>query len=90
VIAASVDNTDKAEEMVQEFGIDFPVGYNLSTIEISEATGAFYDIEGGYLHAAGFIIDPEGKVANAVYSTGPIGRLAAKDCLGWISFKMSQ
>lgn len=84
-----MDNVDKSEEMVRESEFGFPVGCNLDPIEISKATGAFYDSEGGYLHASGFIIDPDGKVANAVYSTGPIGRLAAKDCLGWISFKMS-
>ncbi len=85
-----MDDIDKAEEMVREFEIDFPVGCNLDPIEISKDTGAFYDSEGGYLHSAGFIIDPDGKVANAVYSTGPIGRFVAKDCLGWISYMMSQ
>ncbi len=66
------------------------MGFGLDAVNISRATGAFYDAEGGFLHAAGFIVSPDGKIALAVYSSGPLGRLTSQDSLGWIKFKMGQ
>jgi peroxiredoxin len=90
LLAASVDDMDKALEMVNKHGIEFPVGCNLDPVAFTGLTGAFYDEEGGFLHAAGFIIDPDGKIVNAVYSTGPLGRLRAENCLAKIKWEMSQ
>ncbi len=36
--------------------------------------GHWYDPGKKFLHATGFIVKPDGVVAPAVYSTGPIGR----------------
>ena len=90
LLAASVDKMDKALEMVNDYGIEFPVGCNLDPVAVSGLTGAFYDGEGRFLHAAGFIIDPDGKIVNAVFSTGPLGRLRAENCLAKIEWEMSQ
>ena len=88
VIAASVDPVDKAAEIVEKHGFAYPVGWGLDPVAVSGLTGAFYEADKGFLHAAGFIVDPKGKVVNAVYSTGSIGRLTAGDCLGKIVFEM--
>jgi len=50
-------------------------------------TGAFFQPEKSFLHATGFIIDPQGKVVVAVYSSGPIGRLTATDCLALLKHR---
>jgi alkyl hydroperoxide reductase subunit AhpC len=84
VIALSSDPWEKAIETVERYKIAFRVGYGLDAREVSALTGAFYDEKEGYVHATGFIIDPEGRVVNAVYSTRSIGRLVAKDCLDYI------
>ncbi len=86
VMAASVDPIEAAQEIAQEFKISYPLGYGLDAKEISAKTGAFYEAEKGYLHATGFITDPQGKIVNGVYSTLAIGRLTAKDCLRLIGF----
>lgn len=52
--------------------------------EVSSLTGAFYNEKDNYLHATGFIIGPDGKIENAVYSSRSIGRLVARDCLEFI------
>jgi peroxiredoxin len=88
--AASVDPEGKAEEMVREHSLGFTVGWGLDPFTVSSLTGAFYEEEKGFLHATGFVIDPEGRIVNAVYSTGPIGRLTAGDCLAKISFEMDR
>jgi alkyl hydroperoxide reductase subunit AhpC len=86
LVAGSADTLEDARQMVEELKIPFPVAWGLKAKEISFKTGAFYDGEKGYLHASGFVINPEGKIVNAVYSTMAIGRLVPKDCLGLIAF----
>jgi peroxiredoxin len=85
VIAVSVDTLEQAAGTVKENSLTFPVAYGLDGPTFAAKTGAFYHPEKGHLHATGFILDPEGLVANAVYSTGPVGRLIPTDCIGLIS-----
>ncbi len=91
VIAASVDPLPIAEGFISELDLKFRLGYGLDKEEISSATGAFYEAKGnfeagraGFLHATGFILDDEGKVRLALYSTGAMGRLTPEDCLAYI------
>lgn len=86
VIAASVDKIEDARATAERYQISFKVGYGLNAKEVSAKTGAFYEGEEGYLHSAGFIINPEGKVANGVYSTLAVGRFVAKDCIMLIDY----
>ena len=86
VIAASVDTPEKAKETVDRYSISFRVGYGLDVREVSAKTGAFYDEKELYLNATGFIINPEGVIVNAVYSTLAIGRLTPADCLSIIHY----
>ena len=58
---------------------------------VSAATGAhMHTGEKTYLHATGFLVDPEGTVINAVYSTGPIGRFTASEILRKVRFEMDR
>ena len=84
IIAASTDPQDKAAETVNKYGITFAVGYGLSPAALSAASGAFFNPEKNFLHATGFIINPDARIENAVYSSRSIGRLTAKDCLAFI------
>jgi peroxiredoxin len=86
LVAGSADDLEHARAFVEELKIPFPVAYGLNAKETSQKTGAFYDADEGYIHATGFVIDPEGKIVNGVYSTMAIGRLVAKDTLGLIAY----
>jgi hypothetical protein len=88
LVAGSADSLEHARELVEQLKIPFPVAYGLNAKELSLKTGAFYDGNEGYLHATGFVLNPEGTIVNAVYSTMAIGRLVAKDCLGLIGYLM--
>jgi len=90
VIAGSVDPVEKVKEFVEKIGVTYSVGYGLNAEEISRVTGAFYEKEKKFLHAAGFIIRPDKTIVNACYSSGPIGRLAARDTLNLIKFYKSK
>lgn len=72
--------------MVEEGKLGFPIGYGLDVKDIAERFGAFYDEGRGFLHATGFLVRPDGKIANAVYSTGSIGRLTPADSLRLIDY----
>ena len=84
VIGASVDALEYSQRTLARHKLTFPLAYGVNAKEVSSLTGAFYDAEKGYLHATGSLIQPDGRVAVAVYSTGAIGRFMAADCLGMI------
>lgn len=90
VIAASVDPLEKAREFAEKIGVTYGVGYGLNAEEISRATGAFYEKERKFLQATGFVLRPDMTVAVASYSTGQIGRLAARDALNLIKVYKSR
>ncbi len=89
IIAASSDPEEEAGKTVDKYGLIFTVGYGLIPSEVSAITGAFFNLEKNHLHATGFIVSPEGKIENAVYSSSAIGRLTASDCLAFIKYKMN-
>lgn len=84
VIAASTDKWTEAVRTAEMYRITFKIGYGLDPREISSITGAFYNERENYLHATGFIIGPDGRIEDAVYSTRSVGRLVARDCLEFI------
>ncbi len=84
VIAASADKWDQALGTVERYKLTFRIGYGLDPPEVSALTGAFFSKEEKYLHATGFVINPDGMIEDAVYSSRSIGRLVAKDCLEFI------
>jgi peroxiredoxin len=90
VAAASVDSLEDARKCRETNGVTYPLGYGLNVREVAAATGAFFEEKRGILHATSFVVAPDRTVANASYSTGPIGRLVAKDCIGLIDFRTKQ
>ncbi len=86
VIAASADSWEKALQTVDIYKLTFKVGYGVNPREFSTLTGAFYSAKENYIHATGFIINPDGKIEDAVYSSRSVGRLVAKDCLEFIGY----
>lgn len=86
-MAASVDSSEDARKTVETHGLTYPLGCGLNVRDVAGATGAFFEEKRGILHATSFVVSPDRTVANASYSTGPIGRLMAKDCIGFIDFR---
>ena len=78
-MAASVDPREKAQEMVEKNKLTFPIGYGLEAENISELTGAFYEPEKKFIQPTAFLIRPDKTIAVASYSSGPVGRMVAKD-----------
>ena len=85
-MAFSADAEDKALEMAEKHRARFPVGFGANPVTISAETGCFYEGQKRFLHATGYILDPEGRIVLGVYSTGPLGRLEAETSLSAVEY----
>lgn len=66
--------------MVERHKVTFPIIYGLDVRKEAEKIGAYFDSENGYFQPANFILR-NGKVVQATYSSGPLGRLHAQHVL---------
>lgn len=90
VAALSVDDEETTAELVRKRNIDFPVAHSADAQEVAEAVGAYVNDKPRYLQSTGFVLDPEGKVLTAVYSSGAIGRLLPEDVVGLVTYLKQQ
>ena len=92
VVTASVDTEGVARRTIEENNVSFPVGCGFDPAYISEVTGAFYQDDPGvrgkpFLHTTDFLLQPDGVVNVAAYSTGPIGRFIWQDVVQAVQFR---
>ena len=90
IAALSVDNKADAATLVEKHSLNFPVGYGINAEKIAVSTGAYVNDSPRYLQSTGFVLDPNGKVITAVYSSGAIGRLVAEDVIGFVRYVKSK
>ena len=87
VVALSVDDKDTTQRLSDGLQLrTVKMLHSADMAEVSSLTGAYTEEARGILHATGFILAPGGKVAQACYSTGPIGRFTALDTMRIIRF----
>ena len=86
VVSLSVDDEPTTQAMIDKHHLTFPVGHSADADHVSALTGAFVDAERHFLQATGFVLDPTGRVAISVYSSGAIGRIIAEDAVGMIRY----
>jgi hypothetical protein len=70
--------------------IEFEVGYGLDPLDIEKSVGAYLGKDDAFVQATGFVLRPKGRTVLAVYSSGAVGRLVAKDVLGLIHHARKQ
>ena len=92
VVAASVDGIDRTATLAEGLRLSFvQMVSELDAAVVAEQTGAAYNSgDREFLHATGFLLDPEGVVSVSVYSSGPIGRFTANDTLKKVLFDQSR
>lgn len=86
VLAMSVDDEATTINTIERFKLTFPVGHSANADEVAGITGAYTNREPHYLQTTGFLLAPDGTIVNAVYSSGPIGRLVADDVIGMVTY----
>jgi len=84
VVSVSVGDRDKSEALVDKHQLGFPVAYGADARAVSAITGAFVNDNPVCLQATGFVLNPEGRIVTAVYSTRAIGRLTPDDVLNFV------
>jgi len=86
IVALSVDDESVSAELVYRLRLNFPVGFGAKADEISAATGAYVAEDAAYLQSTGFVLDKQGRILTAVYSSGAIGRLVPEDVAGFVRY----
>lgn len=83
IIALSADAREGAERMVEKVGLSFTMLYGLDVDDMSDRLGLYVQKgEKTHLQPAQLIVDPEGEIEFASYSSGKVGRMSAEDALG--------
>ncbi len=90
VVALSVDDERTGAALITKHRLSFPLGHSADADKIAAATGAYTNDDPHYLQSTGFVLAPDGRVVNAVYSSGAIGRLVAEDVLGMVRYIRAQ
>ena len=90
VVALSVDDEATTVGTIEKFKLSFPVGHGANAEKVASITGAYTNDSPHYLQTTGFLLTPDGKILNAVYSSGPIGRLVAEDVIGMVTYLRSK
>ena len=90
VVALSVDNEATTVGTIEKFKLSFPVGHSANAEKVAAITGAYTNDSPRYLQTTDFLLAPDGKILNAVYSSGPIGRLVAEDVIGMVTYLKSR
>jgi peroxiredoxin len=90
VVALSVDDEATTRGAIEKFKLSFPVGHSADADKVASITGAYTNESPRYLQATGFLLAPDGKILNAVYSSGPLGRLVAEDVIGMVAYLKSK
>lgn len=93
VVAASVDSIANVTELKTGLRVGFRMYGEIDAHEVAATTGAH--IHAGddghvYTHATGFLLDRVGTIANAVYSTGPIGRFWPSEIIRKVRFEIDR
>ena len=87
MLGASVDPVDKATE-IQET-VSFPIAYGV-TREQADSLGSWWEERRSIVQPSEFVLNAEGNVVSATYSTGPIGRVMPDDVIKMINFVEKQ
>ncbi len=90
VVALSVDDEARTASTIAKHRLSFPVGHSADADKIAAVTGAYTNETPRYLQTTGFLLAPDGRILNAVYSSGPIGRLVAEDVVGMVAYLKSK
>ena len=90
VVAWSVDDQATTAGTIEKFKLSFPVGHSADANKVASITGAYTNESPRYLQSTGFVLAPDAKILNAVYSSGPLGRLVAEDVIGMVAYLKSK
>lgn len=87
VVAACAESEEKVAEGTA--ALSFPIAYGVTRAQ-GDIIGAWWEERRQIIQPSNFVLNEQGKVLSATYSTGPIGRLEPSDALRFIEFQQKQ
>ena len=90
VVALSIDDEVTTVGTIEKFKLSFPVGHSADAEKVASITGAYTNDSPRYLQTTSFLLAQDGKILNAVYSSGPLGTLVAQDVIGMVTYLKSK
>ena len=89
-MALSIDDEVTTVGTIEKFKLSFPVGHSADAEKVASITGAYTNDSPRYLQTTSFLLAQDGKILNAVYSSGPLGTLVAQDVIGMVTYLESK
>ncbi|NQV59587.1 MAG: hypothetical protein HQ502_07960 [Alphaproteobacteria bacterium] len=87
VIAASIDDEEKAAEVAAE--LSFPVAYGVTRAQ-ADSIDAWWEDRRSIIQPSEFLLNAGHKVIFSTYSSGPLGRMNPPDVVKIIQFLEKQ
>ena len=84
IIAASSDNLDNSTAIAAD--LPYPVAHSASK-DHGDKMGSWWEERRGLIQPSGFVLNHEGKVLSATYSSAAIGRIDGADAVKFITFQ---
>jgi alkyl hydroperoxide reductase subunit AhpC len=93
VVGASVDSGDDARSLASGLRLGFvktihSVDAQMATDALGVVSSIRQDVR--IMHAAGFLLDPEGNVNTSVISSGPNGRFVPAEMMQKVAFEQAR
>ena len=83
VIAASVDDEEKAGEVAAD--LSFPIAYGVTRAQADDL-GSWWEDRRGIIQPSEFFLGQDQNVIYNTYSSGPVGRMNPDDLVKMIGF----
>ena len=81
----SVDTKELAQEVVDNNKLTFNMGYGATKAD-GDSVGAWWSEDrGGYIQPSEFLLGRGGTVLDAMYASGPVGRMGADEAIRLIT-----
>lgn len=84
MVAASTDNFENSVEIAGD--LPFPVAHSV-TRDQANTLGSWWEDRRGLIQPSNFVLNHEGKVLSATYSSASIGRVEAVDAVRFVTFQ---
>jgi peroxiredoxin len=85
VIAVSVADLDSTKEMVEKYGLTFPVAYGVTEEQVKDFHPLMNeDHHGRYIQPMELMLLRDGTVFGSMYASGPVGRMGADEVINSI------
>jgi len=87
VVAASVDDAEKAREVAAE--LSFPVAHGMTRAQ-ADSIDAWWEDRRGIIQPSEFLLKADHTVIYSTYSSGPLGRMNPPDVVKMAQFLEKQ